>query len=58
MDRLEDYVTHRDSESIERWGTSMGFSGKKDIGSTPQQVAASLRNKGGNLLHSSREPDR
>lgn len=51
MDRLEDYVTHRDSESIERWGTSMGFSGKKDIGSTglstPQQVAALLRNKGG-----------
>ena len=61
MDSLEDYVTHRDSESIEWWGTSMGFSGKKDIGctglSTPQQVAASLRKKGGNLLHSSREPD-
>lgn len=48
MDRLEDCVTHRDSESVERWGTSMGFSGKKNIGSTglrtPQQVAALLRN--------------
>lgn len=61
MDRLKDYVTRRGSESIERWGTRIGFSGKKDIVSsglsTPQQVAASLRNKGGNLRHPSRELD-
>lgn len=56
ISRLKNCVTPKGPESIEKWETRMGCRGKIwpifHRPSTSHQVAASLRNKGGNLPYS------
>lgn len=54
VDGLKNCATPRGPERIERWETRVGCSICSTEPSTSQQVAASLRDKGGNLLYSQR----